>query len=175
MKLHPLLESLSHGDKRMVKGVDEALESVINDPTLFSVLIDGLSSENKLVAMRSADAVEKLTLINPQWLQPYKNQLLNLVKTANQQEVRWHLCQIIPRLELTFSERKELIEHFKLYLKDKSKIVITFSMQALVDLSGNDYSMKSGVRPIIKKLMKEGSPAMQSRGKILLKQLSSTV
>lgn len=173
MILHPLLESLSLGDKRMVKGVDNAVETIINDPALFSVLIDGLSNENKLIAMRSADAIEKLTIDNPEWLQPYKNTLIEIVNNAKQQEVRWHLCQFIPRLSLSIDERKELIVELQHYLNDKSKIVVTFTLQALADLAGNDKKMIQEIKPIIEELTLIGSPAMQSRGKKLLVQLRS--
>jgi len=99
--------------------------------------------------------------------------LIKLVNDVKQQEVRWHLCQIIPRLTLSLKERIELTEYFKFYLTDKSRIVVTFTMQALVDLAGNDSTMKSDVRPIIEKLMKVGSSAMQSRGRKLLLKLDS--
>lgn len=173
MNLHPILESLSHGDKRMVLGVEEAVESVLKNPSLFPILINGLITNNELIAMRSADSIEKLTIHNQEWLQPHKNTLIKLVNDVKQQEVRWHLCQIIPRLTLSLKERIELTEYFKFYLTDKSRIVVTFTMQALVDLAGNDSTMKSDVRPIIEKLMKVGSPAMQSRGRKLLLKLDS--
>ncbi len=175
MKLHPLLESLSHGDKRMVIGVEEAVSLVLKDSSLFPILIDGLINDSELIAMRSADAIEKLTSDNPGWLQPYKNTLMKLVKNANQQEVRWHLCQIIPRITLSLKERIALTEEFKVYLTDTSRIVVTFALQAMVDLANEDEKMRSEVVPIIKKMMKDGSPAIQSRGKKLLKQLTDSV
>jgi hypothetical protein len=173
MNLHPILESLSHGDKRMIQGVEEVIRILNKDNTLFPIIIEGIINENELIAMRSADAIEKLTINNPEWLQPYKNTLIKLVNDVKQQEVRWHLCQFIPRLTLSLKERIELTEYFKFYLTDKSRIVVTFTMQALVDLAGNDSTMKSDVRPIIEKLMKVGSSAMQSRGRKLLLKLDS--
>lgn len=175
MKLHPLLESLSHGDKRMVIGVEEAVSLVLKDSSLFPILIDGLINDSELIAMRSADAIEKLTSDNHGWLQPHKNTLMKLIKNANQQEVRWHLCQIIPRLSLSLKERIALTEEFKVYLTDTSRIVVTFALQAMVDLANEDEKMRSEVVPIIKKMMKDGSPAIQSRGKKLLKQLTDSV
>lgn len=171
--MHPLLLSLSHGDKRMVEGVEEAVGAVENDPSLFQILIDGLQSNHELIAMRSADAIEKLTITHTDWLLPFKKTLNSLVITAKQKEVRWHLCQIITRLELKLSERKELIEQFKLYLNDQSKIVITFTMQTLVDLAGNDKQLIHEIFPLIEELTLKGSPAMRSRGKKLLVKLRS--
>ncbi len=157
----------------MVKGVDNAVETVKNNPTLFTVLIDGLSSENELIAMRSADAIEKLIKNNLELLHPYKNKLMALVNNVTQQEVRWHLCQFIPRLSLSIDERKKMIVELQRYLNDKSKIVVTFTMQALADLAGNDKKMIQKIKPIIEELTINGSPAMKSRGKNLLVKLRS--
>ena len=51
---------------------------------------------------------------------------------------------------------------------DKSKIVKTFSMQALADFAEQDKQLKPQVVKIIEKLIRTGSPAMQSRGSKLL-------
>lgn len=169
--MHPLLKSLSHGDKRMVKGVAVAFELVRKDPSLFSILINGISSDNELIAMRSADAVEKLTVDRPEWLAAFKHDLIDYIPKIEQKEVRWHLCQIIPRLPLRKKEREELINVFQSFLKDQSRIVVTFAMQALADLAGRDKKLKSKVIPIIGDLTKEGSPAIRSRGEKLLKKL----
>jgi len=173
MKSHYLLDLLSHGDKRMILGVKEVVNNIKQDNSLFPILIHGLTNESELIAMRSADAIEKLTSDNPEWLQPYKNTLMKLVKNEKQKEIRWHLCQIIPRLSLSLKERIALTEDFKVYLTDKSRIVVTFAMQAMVDLAENDAEMKSEAYLIIKNIMKIGSPAMTSRGRKLLLQLDS--
>lgn len=169
--MHPLLEKLNHGDKRMILGVDEVIQDVLKDNSLFPILINGINHENHLVAMRCADAVEKLTVDHPEWLTAFKPNLIGYIPRIKQKEIRWHLCQIIPRLPLTKKERIDLIEVFQSYLKDKSKIVVTFTMQAMVDLTGRYEKLKSEVLPIIRKLTKEGSPAMRSRGEKLLKKL----
>jgi len=150
--MHPLLKSLSYGDKRMVKGVEDVVVLVKKDPSLFSILINGISSNNELIAMRSADAIEKLTTNYPEWLNPHKNRLIELISQADQQEVRWHLCQIVPRIPLSKRERKDLIKLFQRFLTDKSRIVVTFTMQALTDLAGNDKEIIQEVFPIIKDL-----------------------
>jgi hypothetical protein len=57
------------------------------------------------------------------------------------------------------------------YLDDESSIVKTFVMQALTDIAMQDRSYTNKVRNQVKRLMKEGSPAMKSRGKKLLVDL----
>jgi predicted ATP-dependent protease len=57
------------------------------------------------------------------------------------------------------------------FLDDKSRIVKTFSMQALADLAQEDEVLRREANKIITDLVESGSPAMKSRGKKLLKQL----
>jgi hypothetical protein len=38
--------------------------------------------------MRAADALEKMTVKHPEWLQPYKEQLLRQMAQSQEQEVR---------------------------------------------------------------------------------------
>ncbi len=45
-------------------------------------------------------------------------------------------------------------------------------MQALTDLAQRDPALRSQVAPLIERLTETGTPAMRSRGRKLLKQLS---
>jgi hypothetical protein len=63
--------------------------------------------------------------------------------------------------------------HFFEYLKDKSKIVVTFAMQALSDLAIKEADVSTRVIRAIEKLTQSGSPAIQSRGKKLLPKLKN--
>jgi hypothetical protein len=60
---------------------------------------------------------------------------------------------------------------FRRYLRDRSRIVKTFAMQALADLTKQDPSLTNSIRPILSSLTKTGSAAMKSRGRKLLVQL----
>jgi hypothetical protein len=121
--------------------------------------------------MRSADAVEKITAEHPEYLQPYKGKLIQQVAKVDQQEVRWHVAQMFPRLELSEEERAGIVEILLDYLNDKSKIVKTSSMQALADFAERDASLRFEVIKLLEELTRTGSPAMQSRGRKLLERL----
>ncbi len=79
---------------------------------------------------------------------------------------------MVPRLELSEEERAVVVEILLDYLHDKSKIVKTFSMQALADLAEQDASLRSQVIQLLEELTRTGSPAMKSRGRKLLEKLS---
>ena len=170
--MNDVLKKLAGGDRRSIGRVGEVVADVLNDPTLFKAVFCGMLSDDPIIRMRSADAIEKITAKRPEYLQPYKTKLIQQVAKIEQQEVRWHVAQMVPRLELSEEERGVVVEILLGYLSDKSKIVKTFSMQALADLAEQDASLRSQVIPLLEELTRTGSPATKSRGRKLLARLS---
>lgn len=169
--MNGILKKLAGGDRRSIGRVDEVVAEVLNDPSLFEVVFNGILSDDPITRMRSADAVEKITAKHPEYLQPYKEKLIYQVAEVDQQEVRWHVAQMFPRLELSKEEQAVVVEILLDYLDDKSKIVKTFSMQALADFAQRDASLRRKVIQLLEELTRTGSPAMKSRGRKLLEKL----
>src|SRR5450755_3634784 len=144
---------------------------VAHEPDLFPGLIAGLWSPDPLVRMRAADAVEKITRKNREFLQPYKKELLGLMREAEQQEMRWHLAVMVPRLVLTAKERQLAITSLESYLEDRSSIVKTFALQGLADLAQDDASIQPRVMEILRAATRNGTPAMKARSRKLLLRL----
>lgn len=159
-----ILEMLAGGDRRSIGRVDEVVAEVLNDRGLLAVLFDGMLSDDPIIRMRSADAAEKVTTLHSEYLQPFKTTLLQQVAQVDQQEVRWHVAQMVPRLDMTAEERDMVVEMLIQFLGDKSKIVQTFSMQALADLAEENPMLGSCVIPLIDQLIETGSPAVRMRG-----------
>jgi hypothetical protein len=170
--MNDVLKKLESGDRRSIGRVSEVVEEVLNDPSLFEVVFNAMLSDDPIIRMRSADAVEKITAKYPEYLQPYKEKLIQQVAKIDQQEVRWHVAQMFPRLELSEEERAVIVEILLGYLNDKSKIVKTFSMQALADFAERDASLRFKVIQLLEELTRTGSPAMRSRGRKLLEELN---
>lgn len=166
-----ILDKLAGGDRRSVGRVAEVVEAVLDKPGLFESLIDGLRMEDAVIRMRAADAIEKITLKHPEYLQPYKGQLIRLSAITTQQEVRWHMAQILPRLALSPKQRENVVETMFTYLADKSKIVVTFSLQALSDFAAEDNKLRTRVIAVLEKELATGSPAIKSRSRKLLAKL----
>ncbi|MDH3799892.1 MAG: hypothetical protein OES70_14695 [Desulfobacterales bacterium] len=166
-----ILSRLRGGDRRSIGNVSEVVAAVRKKPDLLKGLVAGLFDEDPVVRMRAADAMEKISLENPQSLQPFKTQLIRLARQTQQQELRWHAAQMIPRLKLTPKEAATVTDIFFDYLTDKSKIVVTFAMQALSDLALKKSAASARMIRAIEKLTRTGSPAIQSRGKKLLPKL----
>ena len=169
-----ILDKLKGGDRRSIGRADEVVAEVLDNTTLFDDLFSGMQHDNPLVRMRSANAVEKITALHPDFLEPYKTTIIEEVAPIDQQEVRWHVAQMVPRLELRETEVNEVSDILFGYLDDDSKIVKTFSMQALADLAQQHAGLIPQVTQILEEPTRTGSPAMKSRGRKLLVMLRSS-
>jgi hypothetical protein len=166
-----LLALLEGGDRRTIGRSDEVAAMVSQDPGLFPRLIAGLWSDDPLVRMRAADATEKFTRENHEFLKPYKKELLGLMAETKQQELRWHLAAMIPRLPLNARERQLAVSSMDSYLEDRSSIVKTSALQGLADLAQHDSSLRPKVVELLRESTRNGTPAMRARSRKLLLQL----
>lgn len=133
--------------------------------------MQGLWDSDPLVRMRAADATEKVSLLKPNLLKPFKTKLLRLLDEATQQELRWHLAQMIPRLRLSKRDRERAAAVFRRYLDDRSSIVKTSAMQAMADIASIDDAFMPEVKVLLTGLTTTGTAAMRARGRKLLRQL----
>jgi hypothetical protein len=166
-----ILSRLAGGDRRTIGRSDQVAVMVSRDARLFAQLIAGLWSTDPLVCMRAADAAEKVTREHREWLQPYKKELLGLGTEAAQQELRWHLALMIPRLSLNARERQFAVSVLSGYLTDRSSIVKTFALQGLAELAADDPEMQPRVRELLRECTRKGTPAMKARSRKLLASL----
>jgi HEAT repeat protein len=166
-----ILSLLQGGDRRMIGRSDQVAAMVSKAPELFPELIAGLWSEDPLVRMRAADAAEKVTRKKRELLQPHKGELLGLLVETEQQELRWHLAAMVPRLPLNTKERNLATSLLVGYLEDRSSIVKTLALQGLADLAQDDASIRPGVIEILREATRTGTAAMKARGRKLLVRL----
>ena len=161
---------LQGGDRLSLGQAREVLELVRIQPQKIAELVNLLWDTDPIVRMRAADVTEKLSIDHAEWLQPYKAELLGLMEESPQQEVRWHLALIMPRLALSQTERRKVAVLLQRYLEDRSSIVKTFAMQGLWDLSSNDASFRDSAVKRIRESAKTGTAAMRARTRKLLKE-----
>jgi hypothetical protein len=169
MPRNPLTNWLKGTDRRSIGRANDVAALVLREPQRFPELIGFLWSDDPVVRMRAADAVEKISLQEPGLLEPFKAELLGLLLEAEQKELRWHLALMIPRLPLTKNERQRAAEGLRRYLGDTSSIVKTFALQGLTELAEADPSLHPEVREILEAAERAGTPAMKARARKLLK------
>jgi hypothetical protein len=165
-----LRQMLTGGDRRSLGRSAEAVALMRERPEYSQMLVGLLCDSDVVVCMRAADVLEKLSRESGSLLQPFAAELLGLMAEARQQEIRWHLASIVPRLELTPVELGYAAGILESYLDDHSSIVKTFAMQGLWELSRKDAQMRSRIVERIQELARTGTPAMRARGRKLLNQ-----
>jgi len=166
-----ILDKLTGGDRRSIGRSAEVVADLERDPTLLGAVVAGIMHADPLVRMRAADAVEKFTAARPELLQPFKRQLLGPIAAVDQQEVRWHVAQMLPRLRCTPRELGVALAILHGYLADQSAIVRTMSMHALADFAARDPALCAEIMPLLEGLTRTGTPAMRRRGRKLLRRL----
>ena len=168
-----ILKKLKGGDLRSIGRSEEVVQDILDNPTLFSEVFEGMLDDDPLVRMRSADALEKASSKHPDYVQPFKDRLINEVSQVRQQEVRWHVAQMFSYLEVNKAERNEIVRILISYLEtEKSRIVKVFSLQTLFNLAQKNKAIRPRVIKKLEETIESGSPAMKNRAEKLLNKLS---
>lgn len=153
---------LGGGDLRSIGDADRIARAAQTNRQLQAQLVDLISSGDHLVAARAADALEKATRDRHATLQPYRRALLDVARTAEWKELRWHCAQLLPRLTLTVDERAECIALVRRWLDDPSAIVRACCLTALVELADDEPSRAAAVATVQAHLTST-SPAVRAR------------
>lgn len=168
-----ILEKLKGGDMRSIGRSEEVVQDVLENPALFGEVFEGTMNDDPRVRMRSADVLEKVSSVHPEYLRPYKERLISEISRIDQQEVRWHVARMFSYLEVDDAERGEIIRILLSYIdNDRSKIVRVMSMQTLADLAERNENIKPRIVKKLKEVVEIGSPAEVSRGRKLISQLT---
>ncbi len=169
-----ILKQLAGGDFRSIGQSTEVVKAVLANPELIDSVFSGLLEDDPLVRMRAADAIEKISRQKPELLQKFTGALLGRIALMEQQEVQWHVAQIIPRLKLSESDMSKVRRILGKYLKTtSSNIVRVMSLQALADLAVQGRIGKDAViRDIEHYSSIVNTPSVHARSRKLLKQLA---
>jgi hypothetical protein len=174
------------GRHRISSGRTAEIVSLVRAyPRKANQLLECLWDEDPCVAMRAADALEKLTRCRapiPDEIQKsllktlqgsWKAPLLGLLAETTENKLRWCLAQVVTRLKLTVPECRRVAETLQSFLEDRSSIVKTCALQGLTDLTRQDASLQPEVVDLLRIHSRSGTPAMRARGRMLLKRLES--
>lgn len=163
-----IANQLSGSDLRSIGKVN-ALVNSIKTHQQFDNLFKNMLSHERSIARRSADAVEKLTRQNRGWLRKHKTVLIDLIHNTRNKELKWHLVQLISRLELTDKEFYMLWDKLAYWLMNcnESRIVRVNSLQALFDLSRSNPTLDQALGNVVNSIRHENIPSLNARIKKL--------
>jgi hypothetical protein len=178
-KTETIRSMLGEGRGRISVGRAEEVAALVHaHPERAPQLMECLWDSNPGVINRAAHALERITRerlpIPTAMANSWKTSLLGLMADARENKLRWHLALIVPRLSLTPAECSRAAATLRSWLEDQSSsIVKTMSMQGLTDLTRQSPALLPEVLDTLRILSRSGTPAMQARGRLLLKRLGS--
>lgn len=160
---------LSGGDLRSIGRSNEAVLKVRNEDD-FDELFKCLFYKDRIVRMRSADAISKIALRYPSYILRHKADLMDLCCTVNDKELKWHLAFLVPKLNLTDKEKEIVWQRLLGWVLDteESKIVRVNSLQALFEIAEKDNFYSKDFELVTNQIKKENIPSLNARIKKLI-------
>ncbi len=163
-----MLNLLKEGDRRTIGRVADAVRLAVGKSHHIDELVDLLAHANPAVRMRAADALEKSTVQHAELLERHKDSLLELAELATQNEVRWHLAQILTRLDLEPDEMSGLADVFERWFRRAdSRIVKTSALQGMADLAVRDQAYLDNALVMLEEALESPIPALSARARKL--------
>jgi hypothetical protein len=159
-----MLSYLAGGDLRSIGRSNELVER-IKTQSDFDNLVAFLFSDQRLVVMRAADTIEKLSRKKPEWVNKHANNLIGLLERSVDKELKWHLALISPRLSLKQSQVKTVWNVLSRWALDEteSKIVRVNALQGLYELAAIHKNLKLRWTRIISQVEGENTTSLKAR------------
>lgn len=161
-------------DLRRLKNNKKVVEAV-TDQKSFDELFGLIFHHERPLVMRAADAVEKITTKEPDFLRPHKTQLLSVLRSADHKELKWHIAQLVTRIDLDKQECEDVVHILTYWARNKneSKIVRVNALQGLFDISQRHPELRETLQETMALMEHEIIPSIQARIRKLRKSGSA--
>jgi hypothetical protein len=163
-------------DLRTVRKNSIVVRSV-SDQRSFDELFGLIFQHQRPLVMRAADAVEKITVVHREYLAPHKQQLLSILRSADHKELKWHIAQLISRIELApdeFIDVWHILTYWALNTGE-SKIVRVHALQALFDLSERGVDYRNALLETLRSLRHDIAPSVKVRIERIVNRLEGKI
>jgi hypothetical protein len=167
-----IAQMLSGGDLRSNASCALVVPKIV-DQKKFDKLIELLHHRDRLVVMRVADAIEKITKDKPFYLSKHKAGLIELLHTAEDKELKWHMAQLMPRLPLNPVEFSWIWDTLVSWAKDasNSRLVRVSATQSLYLMALQHKELLKKFLLLAKRLEKDNIPSVNARIRNIRKEL----
>jgi hypothetical protein len=165
-------ETLSGGNRTSVGDADKVITKLLKSPSNLSEIYQLFLDDDPVVAMRASYVAMRVAEQKPESVYPFTKELLKNLDLYTQQEVRWHIPQLLVHLKLTKAQKRRAYEVVMDWAEtDKSKIVGYYGFQAAADFAESDDLLLEDFIPRIRAANKAGAKSIQNRCKKIAKQL----
>ena len=170
--MNSVREKLTGGTRTSVGSADEVIQKLLKNSAGLPAIYDLFLDEDPVVAMRASYVAMKVAEQKPDSVEPFAKDLLRNLNLYTQQEVRWHIPQLLAHLNLSLTQRRKAYEVLMQWSEtDKSKIVGYYSLQTAANFAETDDKILQDFIPRLKKANKLGAKSIQNRCKKIAKQL----
>jgi hypothetical protein len=105
-------------------------------------------------------------------LEPHTAKLLELAETATQQEVQWHVAQMLERIELSpIQQRTAFAALERMHAQSGSRIVKSSTLQALVRIVAGEPKLEDKAVQLLDTAAASAIPSLRTRVRKLSKEL----
>jgi hypothetical protein len=164
---------LSGGTRTSIGDAEQVIQKLLKAPSGLAGVYKLFLDEDPVVAMRSSYVAMRVAEQKPLSVEPFKKDLLKNLENYTQQEVRWHIPQLLVNMDLTKTQRQRAYDVVMNWAEtDKSKIVGYYGFQAAADFAETDQALLQDFIPRIRKANKAGAKSIQNRCKKIAKQLN---
>jgi hypothetical protein len=165
-------DQLTGGTRTSVGEAEAVVKKALSSAALRDEIYELFLDDDPVVAMRASYVAMKLAQTDPSTAQEFKKLLLKNLSHYTQQEVRWHVPQLLVHLKLTAAERRKAYEVVMEWSEtDASKIVAYYGLQAAADFADVDDALLEDFIPRLRKLNARGAKSVSNRCKKIAKQL----
>lgn len=146
----------------------------VEDQQTFDDLFNLLLHHERLLVVRAADAVERVTLDRPEYLFQHRKQLLSMLKNTVHKELKWHMPLLITRISLESDELQEVWDILVYWAQNpnESPMVRVHALQGLYNLTRRHPYLSKALAPILQQLEHAPFPSVRLRVQKLAKRLS---
>src|SRR5215831_6738253 len=101
MRMAPLRELLTGGDRRSIADSNKVRTLVESDPSLVASLATLTKEDDWLVSQRALDLLEKLAHDHPEWIEPHKRIFIGPLAESDKWEIRLQIVRALPLFRWT--------------------------------------------------------------------------
>lgn len=110
MAVGDLRGTLSGGARSSVGEADRVIQALLTDPSGLDGIYRLFLDDDPVVAMRASYVAMRVAEKNPQSVAPYRDEVLANLELFTQQEIRWHVPQLLVHVDLSSGQRRRAYE-----------------------------------------------------------------
>lgn len=165
-----LIIRLSGGENRWTGRADAVAREAMRKPAIVNILVSLLEHDDPRVRGRASYALEKISRHREMahLLAPQTPFLIACLETSRQNDLRWHLVRILPRLGMKARQKAKLVPLLlDLFRGARSRILRTLALQALAGLAEEDSLLEEILPALLVGAQKSCVPALKARARLI--------